>query len=116
MPAAQQDFTIEQGASWGAVLTYKNAAGVPRDLSGYTARMQVRASVAAPDVLLELATENGRIGIEPATGRVELSLDAATTGAIDWRRGVYDLEIEAPDGHVARLLEGRISVSREVTR
>lgn len=116
MPASEYDLSIEQGATYQIAFTYKDDAGVAQDLTDYTARMQVRASVSAPDVLLELTTENGRIAISGAEGRIDLVLTAAITTGITWSRGVYDLEIVSPAGEVRRLLRGRVTVSREVTR
>lgn len=116
MAAAEYDFTIEQGATFPLICTYKDDTGAAQDLTGFTARMQIRENLSATAVLLELNTENGRINIEGADGRVELLLTADETAAITWKRGVYDLEIESPDGEVKRLLKGRITVDREVTR
>jgi hypothetical protein len=116
MPAAKYDFTIEQGATFSIGFAWKSDDGIAVDLTGYTARMQVRQSVGSPDVLLDATTENGLLSISAAQGRVNLQLPAGVTAAITWRRGRYDLEVEAPDGTVTRLIEGSINVSREVTR
>lgn len=116
MPAAQYDFTIEQGATTTLMFAYKDNDGVAISLTGYTARMQVRSNIASPDVLLALTTENDRIVIDGAEGRVALALDAETTAAITWKRGVYDLELVSPSGGVTRMLYGAITISREVTR
>lgn len=116
MPAAQHDFTIEQGATFTRAFRWLDATGNVVDLTGFTARMQVRANVASPDVLLELTTANDRLVIEPTLGRVSISLDATTTAAITWRKGVYDLELVSGAGEVTRLVAGQITVSREVTR
>ena len=88
----------------------------PVDLSGYTARMQVRRSVSAADVLLEASTSNDRIQLDPLAGRVTLVLPADVTSAINWTRGLYDIELVSPDGDVTRLVQGEITVSKEVTR
>lgn len=116
MPAAQYDFTIEQGATFVRSFVWKADDGTPVNLTGYTARMQVRQGYSAQDALLEATTENGRLQIVGASGQVTLTLTAEDTGAIDWRRGRYDLELVAPDGTVKRLVEGVISISREITR
>jgi hypothetical protein len=116
MAAAQYDFEIEQGATLLKPIVWKDSTGAAVDLTGYTARMQVRRSTSAPDVLIELSSANGKISISALTGTVTLIFSATTTAAFDWRRGKYDLELVAPDGIVTRLVEGEIAVSREVTR
>lgn len=116
MPAATYDFEIEQGATFSLSFRWKDDAGVPIPLTGYTARMQVRASVSAPVPLLELSVANGRLVIDAPAGRVTIALDPATTAAMAWKRGVYDLELVSPAGDVVRLVSGAVTVSREVTR
>lgn len=116
MPAGTHDFEIEQGASFRLQFAWKDGLGAAVDLTSYTARMQVRASTSAPDVLLELTTENGRIALGGSAGTVTLTLTPVVTAGLDWRRGKYDLELIAPDSSVTRFLQGQVSVSREVTR
>lgn len=87
----------------------------PVDLTGFTARMQIRASVGAEETLLELTTSNGGINIQ-VEGLISLTITAEQTEAVDWLSAVYDLELVSPAGLVTRLVEGEISVSKEVTR
>ena len=42
MSAGAYDITCEQGATFSRTLTVKDSSGAVRDLSTYTARMQVR--------------------------------------------------------------------------
>lgn len=118
------NLTIYQGATFCRPITWSTQeAGGPEspvDLTGYEVRMHIRERLDSPEVLLELTTDNGRIVITDATaGAFELRLTAEETEALDWRTGVYDLEMVAPDGPpatVVRLLEGRVKVVPEVTR
>jgi hypothetical protein len=116
MPAAQYDFAIEQGATTIKPFVWKSSDGTPVDLSGYTARMQVRRSTSSEYVLLEASTDNGRIQLDHEAGKLTLVLSAGVTAAIDWSRGRYDIELESPDGGVTRLIYGEISISKEITR
>lgn len=115
MAAATYNFTIEQGATLTKTFVW-NSGGSPVNLTGYTAKMQVRASSASEEVLLELSSANNNIAITVATGTIVLTFSAVTTAAIAWRRGKYDLELTSGDGTVTRLVEGVITVSREITR
>ena len=116
MTAGNYTATFEQGADYALVVIVKDANSVVRDLTGYTARMQVRATSDAATSLLELTTANGRITITEASGRLDLSVTAAVTAALTFREAVYDLEIISPTGVVERLIQGRARLSREVTR
>jgi hypothetical protein len=110
MGAARYLIHIEQGATWKPVLTLRDT-----DLTGYTARMQIRATLDSDTVLVELTTGAG-ITIDGAAGQITLHLDDTETAALDWCDGIYDLEIVDPDGNVMRLLKGPVEVDPEVTR
>ncbi len=116
MKPAGYDIEIIQGQTLVRAVLWKDADGEPVDLTGYSARMQIRRSKSSSDVLFELTTANGRIAIDGAAGKVTLTFTAEESAAFTWRRGVYDLELEAGDGVVRRLLEGAVEVNREVTR
>ena len=120
MAAGIYDFTddnaIEIGASLERPVQWLDGAGVVMNLTGYTARMQVRQSIASSVILLNLTTENGGIVIDALTGTIKLTQTALQTAAYTWRRGVYDLELMSPSGFVTRLMQGAVETSPEVTR
>ena len=117
---AKLKFTIYQGATFRKRLRWSDkATGTPIDLTGCTARMQVRAETSAPAVLLDLTTENGGITLGGAAGTIDLYVGATATAAINWEGGVFDLEIIHPGAlpdDVTRIVQGTVSVSPEVTR
>ncbi len=114
MPAAKYDIVIEQGATFIKELTWKNGAGTPVDLTGRTARMQLRRTVDSAEVVHTMTTENGGITLGGAAGTVTMSIPATTTATFT-HDGVYDLEI-VNGSSVDRLVQGGYSVSKEVTR
>lgn len=117
MAAGTVNLVLEQGTTFKHTFYWRDADGVtPIDLTGYTARMQIRSSYDATSFLLELTTENGRISITPSTGRIDLTVTAADTASVTWDRGVYDLELIDGFEEVTRLVQGRVNVSKEVTR
>jgi hypothetical protein len=96
----------------GGVLQYYT----PRDLAGYSARMDVRAKADIDSaVLLTLSTINGRIALDNDAKTIALTISAADTAALDFKRGVYDLELESPDGVITALAYGTFAVLAEVT-
>lgn len=108
---------IVQGATLRILRTWKvGTPPMPVDLTGCTARMQVRATLESPDVLLELTTTNGGIILGDADGTITRFMSDTDTTALTWEDGVYDLEVEFPGGDVRRLLCGDVIVSREITR
>ena len=104
-PAETYDITADQGATYSIVITYKNSAGSPINLTGYTARMQLRASYASATASLTLTTENGRIALGGAAGTITLTVAASVMESLEAKTYVYDLELI--DGStVIRLLQG----------
>ncbi len=87
----------------------------PVDLTGAKARMQVRDAPGGA-VLLELSSDSGGGLVIQATGTILREVSAPDTAALTWTKGVYDLEVEYPDGTVHRYFEGPVTVSLEVTR
>lgn len=115
MIAGRHDYVIERGATWDRTVTWLAGEGddqAPVDLTGATARMQVRRAQGRP----VLASVTCSIP-EPETGRIDLLLTAAQTGHADFRAGSYqyDLEVEFAGGVVRRLLEGAIEVKPNIT-
>jgi hypothetical protein len=115
MIAGVYKIVCDQGATFERVITVKDSTGSPMNLTGYTARMQVRREIESSTILVELTTENGRIALGGAAGTITLSMNAATTAAIE-DEGVYDLEIISNAGAVHRVLKGRFVLQLEVTR
>lgn len=117
MAASKFNIKIEQGATFALPITWK--AGEPAvavNLTGCTARMQIRKKLEDPVVLIALTTENDGITLGGVTGVITLQLSAVATAAIPWVAGVYDLEIVFAGGVVRRLLSGNVTVSKEITR
>ena len=108
--------TINQGATFRFKFAWKDKNARAIDLTGFTARMQVRESVIAPATLLSLTTENGGITLGGKTGIVSLYLNDTNTSSITWTKGVYDLELLAPSGDVFRMVGGTVVVSPEITK
>ncbi|ADU36235.1 hypothetical protein [Variovorax paradoxus] len=118
MAGFKLNLRIDQGATFNQLATWRTGKrpGVPVDLTGCTARMQIREKLAAPSVLVDLTTENGGILLGGSTGAITMRIEAAVTAAYAWRSGIYDLEIIFADDTVRRLMHGSVSVSPEVTR
>lgn len=114
--AATYNITIEQGATFRLNLVYKAANGTPINLTGYTARMQVRRKYSDTTALLNFTTENGAITLGGALGTVAVKGLATLTDDLPAKPGVYDLELVDADGNVTRLVQGAVTISPEVTR
>lgn len=98
----------------GALLTYKSGGVLttrpPMDLTGWTAKHEIRSSIDSTDVLNSLTTENGGITLG-ADGSITLHMTAAQSTALGAINGVYNLELIDPTGIVWRFAEGAVCVS-----
>ena len=115
MAAAKRNLKIEQGATFRKPLIWK-ADGIAVDLTGWTARMQIRPTIESDVIIAELTTENDGIAIDGPAGKISLYIGAAQTAAMNFETAVYDLELVDSQGDVFRLLYGSVSLSPEVTR
>jgi hypothetical protein len=124
MSAGTYNIVAEQGATYSKLFTLTNSAGDPIDLTGYTARLQVREKYSSEVKLLDLTTENSGITLGGAAGTVAVLATATQMAAIivpdlpgtpPKRSAVYDLEL-ITGSTITRLLQGKFDITREVTR
>lgn len=114
--ARRIDLYIPQGATYNRAWLHADATGAPINITGYTARLQIREYQAATAVLYSATTENGEITLSGVTGLVQLKIPANITAAWAFSLGEYDLELVAPLGETTKLGWGRVQVRPEVTR
>lgn len=115
----EADLTINQGSRFEQPLNVKENGAV-KDLTGCTARMQIRRWRDNAVVLASYTTENGMITINPTAGRVTIIVPASETVNYNWGDGFYDMELIdpslSPANDVIRIMQGRVHVTPEVTR
>lgn len=87
----------------------------PVDLTGYTARMQIRQPDADGVVVHSLTTEDGGLTLS-ANGEINRLISAAATELFDFECGVYDLELVSAAGVVTPIVRGSVELQDEVTK
>lgn len=109
---------IPQGSTYIHEFTYVEEDEVtPIDITGFTARCQIRRTIKNTTIELECTTENSKIVITDETNGVfELRIPSTDTEAFSFTRAVYDIEMIAPDLSVSRVVQGKVKVDPEVTR
>lgn len=88
----------------------------PVSLSGFSARMKIRASATDTTVLASLVSP-AEIVLDNTAHTITVTISAAVTAAYTFASGVYDLELVSGDATpvVTKLLSGNITVADEVT-
>ena len=115
MTPGRVNFICPQGSTFNRRITYK-IDETPVNLTGYSSRLQVRETHYATDVIADLSTTSGSITLGGSAGTIDILISDAITADFDPGTFVYDLEIEASNGTVDRLIEGNFIVTPEVTR
>ncbi len=118
MTAATYNMSCEQGSTFSKKLTLTDNETPPvaRNLSSYSARMQVRPDIESSTTLLNLLSTGGSPEITlNSSGVIQITVSATVTAALT-QGGVYDLEIEDSSGAVERVIQGNFDLSKEVTR
>ena len=119
MAAAKLDLLIEQGSTFSYELTINNPGTplVPIDLTAWTFTGQVRKTFDAATVVATFTFVKADQTTDP--GKVVMSLTAVQTSAIPALKKltdyVYDIEA-VYSTTTKRLLEGKATLSAEVTR
>jgi hypothetical protein len=111
---ATHNFESGQGETFQTVVTWE-IDETPVDITGYSARMQLRKRHASTDAAISLTDGDG-LELGGAAGTVAVTIAADLTSAIAHGKYVYDIELESPSGVVKRLLKGTIDLSPEVTK
>ena len=126
MAAGKYSFIIEQGATTNFQINWNNESGSAVDLSGYHARMQIRPGVEASEVFLSLSSSlspdgtgihlSGSNGTTPVqSGSIGIYISAHSSSLLNLGEAFYDLELVNGNA-VTRLLEGKVKLSKNVTR
>ena len=109
MPATLCNLLIEKGATFAFVATWLDENDAPIDVSGYSARMQVRPKSGGP-LVVELTSDTGRIVLGGTEGTATLLLPASVTTTLPAGTYVYKLEL-VQGAVVYRLIEGAVEIS-----
>ena len=127
MAAGIYNFTIEQGTTVDFELQYTDINNSPINLAGYSGRMQIKSGFANdnPTTYASLSSSrypdgtglnfSGSSGTKPvSSGSIGIYISAVSSSAFTFAKAKYDLEITS-GSTVTRILEGVITLSKEVT-
>jgi hypothetical protein len=108
MAATVRDIVVED--SFQLVVEVDDDDGEPRDLTGFTGGMQIRASRDDPTSTL---LAEGDVEVDADLGLVVVTI--GDTSAMTWIAGYYDVVITDGDGPPERIVEGRAVLRQGVT-
>lgn len=118
-----QAITFFQGSTFTFAIQLADSNGSPIDITGYTLTGQFRSDFNASAPLLSFQASDGTITADIPNKLFNVNVNGGTTAALrftadspDQLNGVYDFELDAPDGSSDKALYGTFTILREVTR
>lgn len=121
----KNNLSMWQGTTFTHTIGVKYANGIPVDVTGYSAEMQIRSSYDSNTIVEQLSTSNDEITTTGANGQFVLQLSPERTANIyvDLTNGkppkntyVYDMNITDANNNVSKIMYGDLIVYGEVTR
>lgn len=129
LKAPSINIRFDKGKTLKPVFYYLSPANAVIDLTGYTARMQVRLDTTSVDPpIWDLTTENAGLAIVTGTATladgttvllaqgIKLNVTATQTAAVTWDKAIFDIELIEPGLDVLPFIKGTLTPSPEVTR
>lgn len=125
MPAAEYNFSVEQGSSFKLALVYKDDSGSPINITGWCARLIWKTNANITQVF---TTENidysvYKFTIDGANGKLTLLFPASTTNSFAFTNAKYDLELQSDDDfyseggkYIIRILYGTVTILKRKSK
>jgi hypothetical protein len=113
--AGQKNFEVDQNATFSFVVEYKDENDNAIDLSGASAKMQVRDTKGGAKLAVTLTSPSGGITIDGPNGKLTVKMTPTQTNKIFYPKSSYDLMVIDSNGNKIKLLEGFMTLSRSVT-
>jgi len=113
--AGQKNFEVDQNATFSFVLEYKDNSGNAIDLTGASAKMQVRDTAGGTKLAVTLTSPSGGITIDPTNGKLTVKLTPTQTTKLFYPKSSYDIMLIDSNANKTKLLEGFMTLSRSVT-
>ena len=113
--AGQKNFEVDQNATFSFIVEYKDNDGLPIDLTGSTAKMQVRDTKGGSKLAFSLTSPAGGITITPLLGKLTIKMTPTHTNKLFYPKSSYDIMVTDSNGNKIKMLEGFLTLSRSVT-
>lgn len=108
--AVYANLSIDQGSTFNSTVTVEGSDGLVFDLTGYTARGQIRKTYSSATAIdFDTSITN------PTLGEINIGLTAETTAQMKPGRYQFDVEV-VKDTVVQRVIQGQVEVNPRVTR
>lgn len=107
--SAQLNFICIKGTSFQRSFNYKDSAGDPINLTGYTITFSIKSLDQNNTTILNLINGSG-VTLTGASGLIELLITDAQTNLLEIGTYLYSLRITSPTGLISELTRGDFEV------
>jgi len=109
------DFEIDQYASFQTSITWREDDGSVIDLTGYSAKMDIREGYGG-ELILSLTSDDDSIDIIEEEGKLAFYFTPEQTADFDFVRAYYDVVVTSPTGFATRIIEGVFELNKGITQ
>jgi hypothetical protein len=113
--SGQKNFEVDQNATFTFVIEYKDGDGNAIDLTGASAKMQVRDTKGGNKLAVTLSSLEGGILIDGPNGTLTVKMTPTQTNKLFYPKSSYDVMVIDSNLNKLKLLEGFLTLSRSVT-
>ena len=113
--AGQKNWEVDQNTTFTFVIEYKDSDGVPINLTGASAKMQVRDTKGGSKLAFTLTSPSGGITIDPLLGTITVRMTPTQTNKLFYPKSSYDIMLTDSNAVKTKLVEGFLTLSRSVT-
>jgi hypothetical protein len=114
--AGQKNFEVDQNATFSFQVQYtEDDKTTAIDLTGATAKMQVRDTKGGTKLAVTLTSPSGGITIDGPNGTLNIKMTPTQTNKLFYPKSSYDVMVIDSNGNKIKLLEGFLTLNRSVT-
>ncbi|NCV08151.1 MAG: hypothetical protein EBW12_05975 [Actinobacteria bacterium] len=113
--AGQKNWEVDQNTTFTFTVEYKDNSGNPIDITGASAKMQVRDTKGGSKLAFSLTSPSGGITIDGPNGKLTIKITPTQTNKLFYPKSSYDIMLTDSNLNKTKLLEGFMTLSRSVT-
>jgi hypothetical protein len=113
--AVQKNFEVDQNTTFTFIVEYKDNNGNAINLTGASAKLQVRDTKGGSKLAFTLTSPASGITIDPALGKLTIRMTPTQTSKLFYPKSSYDLMLTDSNAVKTKLIEGFLTLSRSVT-
>lgn len=113
--AVQKNFEVDQNTTFTFIIEYKDSNGDPINLTGASAKLQVRDTKGGSKLAFTLTSPSSGITIDSALGKLTVRMTPTQTNKLFYPKSSYDLMLTDSNAVKTKLVEGFLTLSRSVT-